>query len=94
MESPNQNPVVARLRRLLQPEPAIPEPEAAAARLRLTLQMADAGIEMMRLNLRREHPDLSHEEINRLLQEWLLRRPGAEHGDSWGHSVPERFPQL
>src|SRR5688500_18889613 len=81
------NATIARLAKEARPARPRPEPEATAIRLRLSLEMADAGIEMMRLNLRREHSEASPEEIDSLLQAWLLRRPGAEHGDSWGRSA-------
>ena len=45
-----------------------------------------AGEEMMRLKLAREYPSLAANEIEQLLLEWLLRRPGAELGDCPGHS--------
>lgn len=58
--------------------------ETPGDRLRIALEMADAGIEMMRLNLRRSHPQASVEEIEGLLVAWLHRRPGATHGDCPG----------
>ena len=45
-----------------------------------------AGEEMMRLKLKRDHPSLATDEIEQLLLEWLLRRPGAELGDCPGAS--------
>ena len=39
---------------------------------------------MMRLNLRRRHPELGEEEIEDLLVAWLRTRPGAERGDCPG----------
>ena len=61
-----------------------PAPTAAAelgARLRVALDMVDAGLELMRCNLRRQHPAASDERIQELLNDWLLQRPGAELGD-------------
>jgi hypothetical protein len=38
--------------------------------------MVETGVDMMRCNLQREHPDASEERIQELLNEWLLwRRP-------------------
>ena len=65
--------------------------EIAARKLATALQLHEFGIEMMRANLRRRHPDLDDEEIETLLTRWLRTRPGAEHGDapgtetSWPH---------
>jgi Rv0078B-related antitoxin len=53
----------------------------AAARLRLAVDMADFGIDLQRQNLRRRHPDASEREIDELLDQWLLERPGAPEGD-------------
>ena len=78
----------------MQPEPPLPEGEAAAVRLRVALEMADAGIEMMRLSLRRQHPEATPEAVDALLREWLHHRPGAEHGDGWGRPAPERAARL
>lgn len=55
-----------------------------AERLRIALDLHDAGVEMMRQNLRRRHPDADEQEIQRLLVAWLHERPGAEHGDAVG----------
>lgn len=56
----------------------------AAVRLRAALELFDDGVAMMRLNLRRAHPDASEDEIERRLRQWLRHRPGAEHGDAAG----------
>jgi len=61
---------------------------SAAERLRLALDLYATGEDIMRQNLRRRHPDATGEEIERLIIEWLRRRPGAEHGDSAGTPVP------
>jgi hypothetical protein len=57
-------------------------------RLRLALELHDAGVAMMRQNLRRRHPDADEEEIERRLIEWLHTRPGAEFGDAEGEPRP------
>lgn len=53
-------------------------------RMRLTFDLFEAAEQMMRLNLRRRHPEADEEEIERRLTEWLHTRPGAEHGDASG----------
>jgi len=60
------------------------DPAPAARRLQLALELHEAGVAMHRQTLRREHPDLSDEEIDSLLADWLRTRPGAEHGDAEG----------
>ena len=62
--------------------------EAAARRFRLALDLFEAGVEMMRQTLRREHPGLPESEIEALLVHWLQERPGAEFGDAPGPRVP------
>ena len=59
-----------------------------AARLRIALELHDAGVAMMRQNLRRRHPDADEDEIERRLIEWLHTRPGAEFGDAAGDVRP------
>ena len=54
---------------------------------RTTLDLFQTGFELMRQNLRRRHPEAADEDIERLLQVWLLERPGAESGDCSGRSV-------
>ena len=67
---------------------------SAPARMRITLQLADAGFEMMRLTLKRRYPRASPERLEREFRLWLTRRPGAEDGDAEGRSVDPaiRFP--
>lgn len=57
---------------------------AVIERMRLTFDLFEAAEQMMRLNLRRRHPDAEDEEIERRLTEWLHTRPGAENGDASG----------
>lgn len=64
--------------------------EAAARRLRLALDLFQAGEEMMRQTLRRQHPELSAAEVEARLVEWLQERPGAEFGDAPG--IPRSWP--
>ncbi len=55
--------------------------ESAADRLRLALDLYEAGEAMLRGRLRREHPDDDEAALDRRVTEWRLRRPGAEFGD-------------
>jgi hypothetical protein len=67
---------------------------SAAQRLRITLELIDAGFEMMRLNLKRRYPRASDAELERKFRRWVTTRPGAEAGDAVGRSVDPaaRFP--
>jgi hypothetical protein len=67
--------------------------DQAAARLRLTLELFDTGVEMMRQNLRRANPGLTDAEIEGRLTTWLSERPGAEFGDAAGRRVDWPRPQ-
>lgn len=61
--------------------------EIAAARLRTAFELFDAGVRMMRQNLKRRHPDADEAAIEEMLRAWLRERPGAEHGDAEGRPV-------
>jgi hypothetical protein len=50
--------------------------------------MFETGLQMMRQNLRRNHPTLSDAEIEERVTAWLRERPGAEFGDAVGRRVP------
>lgn len=66
--------------------------ETLRDRLLATFDLFDLGVDMMAANLRRRHPDASPAEIERMLDDWLLERPGAEAGDGPGVPVSlERF---
>lgn len=54
---------------------------------RTTLDLFDTGLDLMRQNLKRSHPEAGDEEIDRLLRQWLHERPGAELGDCPGRPV-------
>ena len=54
---------------------------------RMTLDLFQTGVDVMRQNLRRRHPEAHDGEIERLLGEWLQKRPGAEFGDCPGPTV-------
>jgi hypothetical protein len=60
---------------------------AAAARLRVALELFETGVEMKRQKLRRDHPDLLEDEIEARVAAWLRERPGAEFGDAAGRQV-------
>lgn len=49
--------------------------ELAAERFRVTVELHEAGVDLMRQNLRRQNPDAEPAEIDRLLQAWLEERP-------------------
>ena len=53
---------------------------SAAEKLRVTLDLADAGMALQRQNLRRRHPGASEAEIDRLFDEWLHDRPPDSPG--------------
>ena len=62
-------------------------PSSVADAFRTTLDLFESGLDLMRQNLRRNHPAATDEEIDRFLREWLLERPGAESGDCSGRPV-------
>jgi hypothetical protein len=62
------------------------EPSVADA-FRATLDLFETGVDLMRQNLRRRHPDASEAGIDRRLRDWLLDRSGAESGDCVGRAV-------
>lgn len=58
--------------------------ETAADRLRLAMAMQREGIELMRRNLQRKHPHATAEELDGMLDAWLLSR----EPDAPGRPVP------
>jgi hypothetical protein len=56
-------------------------------KLRLTFDLHEAGVQMMRQNLRRRLPGAQDAEIEARLSAWLHERPGAELGDGVGEAV-------
>jgi len=62
-----------------------------ARRLRTAFELFEAGVRMMTERLRRLHPEASPAELEDLLREWLLSRPGAETEDAVG--VPDTWPR-
>jgi hypothetical protein len=59
----------------------------ACAAFKVTLDLFQTGVDLMRQNLRRRHPDAGDDEVERLLRQWMHERPGAEAGDCQGRSV-------
>ena len=55
--------------------------------LRTTLDLFGTGLDLMRQNLKRNHPEANEDEIDRKLSQWLQERPGAESGDCVGRPV-------
>ena len=62
-------------------------PSSPIDSFRMALDLFQTGVDVMRQNLRRRHPEAGDEEIERMLGEWLQERPGAEFGDSPGRTV-------
>lgn len=54
----------------------------------LAFELHEAGVALMRQNLRRRMPHASEEQIDAHLASWLRERPGAEPGDAEGRAVP------
>lgn len=68
--------------------PCMPPPTPSPAdAFRATLDLFEAGLELMRQNLRRNDPEATEEEIDLRLRQWLMHRPGAESGDCSGRPV-------
>jgi hypothetical protein len=62
-------------------------PPSVADALPATFDLFETGLDLMRQNLRRRHPEAGDEQLERLLREWLLDRSGAESGDCPGRRV-------
>ncbi len=60
-------------------------------RMRLTFDLCQTAEAIKRQSLRRRHPALGAEEIDKLMAEWRLARPGAEHGDGPGRPALRRL---
>jgi hypothetical protein len=60
---------------------------SASDAFRTTLDLFDTGLNLMRQNLRRDHPEADDDEIDRRLRQWLHERPGAASGDGEGRPV-------
>lgn len=46
-----------------------------AERFQAAVRLHESGIEIQRQNIRRRHPDLTPDEVDGRLDEWLLDRP-------------------
>ncbi len=66
------------------PCPAMAETEKYRNNAETLSILMDAGIEMMRQNLVRRHPEASETQINRLLISWLHRSDNPIPGDTAG----------
>lgn len=58
--------------------------ETPADRMRIALDLYEVGEKMVRERLRRAQPEITFEELDRAIAEWLAQRPGAEFGDMPG----------
>ncbi|MCB1036568.1 MAG: hypothetical protein KDD47_22275 [Acidobacteria bacterium] len=67
------------------------DPELAVSRLYTAFELFEAGVRMMRQNLRRRYPVAGDEEVEERLNAWLSDRPGARYGDAEG--VPGKWPR-
>lgn len=65
----------------------MPDQHLEGGGLRTALDLFEAGVQLMRQNLRRAHAHATDEEIDALLHAWLHHRPGAEHGDCPGRPI-------
>ena len=72
------------------PAPGESTAPSIADAFRTTLDLFGTGLDLMGQNLRRRHPDAGDEEIERLLCQWLLDRPGAAARDCAGQTVESR----
>jgi hypothetical protein len=71
----------------LRVDPGESASEDLGKKLLLALEMFDFGVAIKEQSLRRDHPELSDEEVKERLREWLHTRPGAEFGDAPGKPV-------
>ncbi|WP_433729625.1 hypothetical protein ACQP0C_00870 [Nocardia sp. CA-129566] len=60
--------------------------ESPGQRLRLALEMYEFGVRMQRARIRRMRPEATEVEVDEVVQDWLLSRPGAPLGDAAGHA--------
>lgn len=68
--------------------PCAPTPPEA---LRQAFDLFQFGLDLMRQNIRRAHPEAEDGEIEARLVGWLQERPGAEQGDAAGRPCNRRF---
>ena len=55
------------------PPEYVPDP-VVSERARVTAELIELAEQMMRQNLKRRHPDASHEEIERRLDDWYSKK--------------------
>jgi hypothetical protein len=58
-----------------------------AQRLKTAFELFEAGLGMMRARYCRMHPNAQASEIESMLADWLLQRPGAPTGDAEGRTI-------
>lgn len=61
-------------------------------RLRIALDLAGVGEQMMRARLRREQPNITDEDLEAAVTRWLQDRPGAPAGDCPGQPRSRILP--
>jgi hypothetical protein len=71
----------------------MPEADKCRANAATTAVLMDAGIALMRQNIRRRNPGETEAEIDALLSAWLRRTDDPVPGDTAG-SVRARVPAL
>jgi hypothetical protein len=62
-------------------------------RLRIALDLADVGEQMMRTRLRRAHPEYDDARLEEAMVRWMQDRPGAPWGDYPGPPSPRDLGQ-
>lgn len=62
-------------------------------RVRVALELTQLAEQMLRQRCRRTRPELDDEAIEREVDAWYMKRPGAEYGDALGRAIDvrERF---
>lgn len=74
--------------------PLIRDPDVLR-RMEIAFDLYETAERMKRQNILRANPEATEEEIEKGILQWLHRRPGAEHGDSFGRPVSkERLERL
>lgn len=67
---------------------AVADGDRAIDRFLTTLDLWATGVAIQRETIRRRFPDVSEDELDRLLVRWLQTRPGAELGDGPAPRTP------
>lgn len=52
-----------------------------------TMELFDTALAIQRQNIHRRHPELSEDDVDRRLQEWLLERPGDHTSPTFRRST-------